>query len=155
MLRICFDFVACVKLIAFELAGEDRERRENPVVSRLKIAFTRCTNVVEWDLPLVSKILPPTQTQTALCSAVGNGYSLSRIFSFFPINFSSRKHGAEHVFITLNAGIQRLWCACIQRLWCACIQRLWCACIQRLWCACISSHHGGVTRSRSRSRIVY
>jgi hypothetical protein len=28
-----------LKLIAFELAGEDRERRENPVVSRLKIAF--------------------------------------------------------------------------------------------------------------------
>jgi hypothetical protein len=28
-----------IKLIAFELAGEDRERRENPVVSRLKIAF--------------------------------------------------------------------------------------------------------------------
>ncbi len=28
-----------VKLIAFELAGEDRERRKNPVVSRLKIAF--------------------------------------------------------------------------------------------------------------------
>ncbi len=29
----------CIKLIAFELAGEDREQRENPVVSRLKIAF--------------------------------------------------------------------------------------------------------------------
>ncbi len=28
-----------VKLIAFELAGEDRKRRENPVVSRLKIVF--------------------------------------------------------------------------------------------------------------------
>jgi hypothetical protein len=28
-----------VKLIAFELAGEDRERREKPVVGRLKIAF--------------------------------------------------------------------------------------------------------------------
>ncbi len=28
-----------LKLIAFELAGEDRERRENPVVSRLKIAI--------------------------------------------------------------------------------------------------------------------
>jgi hypothetical protein len=28
-----------IKLIVFELAGEDRERRENPVVSRLKIAF--------------------------------------------------------------------------------------------------------------------
>jgi hypothetical protein len=28
-----------VKLIAFELAGEDRDRRENPVLSRLKIAF--------------------------------------------------------------------------------------------------------------------
>ncbi len=28
-----------VKLIAFELAGEDRNRRENPVLSRLKIAF--------------------------------------------------------------------------------------------------------------------
>jgi hypothetical protein len=28
-----------IKLSAFELAGEDRERRENPVSSRLKIAF--------------------------------------------------------------------------------------------------------------------
>jgi hypothetical protein len=28
-----------IKLIAFELAGEDRDRRENPVLSRLKIAF--------------------------------------------------------------------------------------------------------------------
>jgi hypothetical protein len=28
-----------IKLIAFELAGEDRNRRENPVLSRLKIAF--------------------------------------------------------------------------------------------------------------------
>ncbi len=56
------------KLIAFELAGEDRERRENPVVSRLKIAFTRCTNVVERDFSLASRILRPTQTQTALCT---------------------------------------------------------------------------------------
>ncbi len=32
-------FEANLKLIAFELAGEDREWRENPVVSRLKIAF--------------------------------------------------------------------------------------------------------------------
>ncbi len=32
-------FQCTLKLIAFELAGEDRERRENPVVSRLKIAF--------------------------------------------------------------------------------------------------------------------
>ncbi len=30
---------ANIKLIAFELVGEDRERRENPVVSRLKIAI--------------------------------------------------------------------------------------------------------------------
>ncbi len=30
---------ALLKLIAFELAGEDRDRRENPVLSRLKIAF--------------------------------------------------------------------------------------------------------------------
>jgi hypothetical protein len=29
-----------IKLIAFELAGEDRDRRENPVLSRLKIAFS-------------------------------------------------------------------------------------------------------------------
>jgi hypothetical protein len=29
-----------VKLIAFELAGEDRDRMENPVLSRLKIAFS-------------------------------------------------------------------------------------------------------------------
>jgi hypothetical protein len=28
-----------IKLIAFELAGEDRDRRENPVLSRLKTAF--------------------------------------------------------------------------------------------------------------------
>ncbi len=28
-----------VKLIAFELAGEDRDRMENPVLSRSKIAF--------------------------------------------------------------------------------------------------------------------
>ncbi len=28
-----------LKLIAFELAGEDRDRRETPVWSRLKIAF--------------------------------------------------------------------------------------------------------------------
>ncbi len=31
--------VLCIKLIAFELAGEDRNRRENPVLSRLEIAF--------------------------------------------------------------------------------------------------------------------
>jgi hypothetical protein len=29
-----------IKLIAFELAGEDRDRRENPVLSRLKIAVS-------------------------------------------------------------------------------------------------------------------
>jgi hypothetical protein len=29
----------CTKLIAFEFAGEDRDRRENPVLSLLKIAF--------------------------------------------------------------------------------------------------------------------
>jgi hypothetical protein len=32
-------FLVHVKLIAFELAGEDRDRRENPVLSRFKIAF--------------------------------------------------------------------------------------------------------------------
>ncbi len=31
--------VLCIKLIAFEMACEDCERRESPVVSRLKIAF--------------------------------------------------------------------------------------------------------------------
>jgi hypothetical protein len=31
--------IYAVKLIAFELAGEDRDRREHPVLSRLKIAF--------------------------------------------------------------------------------------------------------------------
>ncbi len=36
---VCATERSSVKLIAFELAGEDRERRENPVVSRLKIAF--------------------------------------------------------------------------------------------------------------------
>jgi hypothetical protein len=30
-----------LKLIAFELAGEDRDRRKNRVLSRLKIAFFR------------------------------------------------------------------------------------------------------------------
>ncbi len=54
---------ACIKLIAFELAGEDRERRETPVLIRLKIAFTRCTClngsfVFEWEFPLASRILP-------------------------------------------------------------------------------------------------
>ncbi len=33
------DLLLNVKLMAFELAGEDRDRRENPVLSRLKIAF--------------------------------------------------------------------------------------------------------------------
>jgi hypothetical protein len=28
-----------IKLIAFELAGEDRDRRQNPVLTHLKIAF--------------------------------------------------------------------------------------------------------------------
>jgi hypothetical protein len=55
-----------IKLIAFELAGEDRERRENPVVSRLKIAVYALHNVVERDFPLASRILRPTQTQSAL-----------------------------------------------------------------------------------------
>jgi hypothetical protein len=65
-----------VTLIAFELAGKDRERRETPVLSRLKLRFTRCTNVVERDFPLAWRILAakfspgefwrPTQTQTAL-----------------------------------------------------------------------------------------
>jgi hypothetical protein len=32
-------FSVTMKLIAFELAGEDRDRRKNPVLSRLKIAF--------------------------------------------------------------------------------------------------------------------
>jgi hypothetical protein len=32
-------FRAGLKLIAFELAGKDRDRRETPVFSRLKIAF--------------------------------------------------------------------------------------------------------------------
>jgi hypothetical protein len=32
--------VPSLKLIAFELAGEDRDRREKPVLSRLKIAFS-------------------------------------------------------------------------------------------------------------------
>jgi hypothetical protein len=31
--------VPLAKLIAFEFSGEDRDRRENPVLSRLKIAF--------------------------------------------------------------------------------------------------------------------
>ncbi len=33
--------LGCLKLIAFESAGEDRERRETPVLSRLEIAFFR------------------------------------------------------------------------------------------------------------------
>ncbi len=36
--RSCFTSLY-VKLIAFELAGKDRDRRETPVLSRLKIAF--------------------------------------------------------------------------------------------------------------------
>jgi hypothetical protein len=40
MFIVCLDAeLQSLKLIAFELAGEDRERRENPVVSRLRIAF--------------------------------------------------------------------------------------------------------------------
>ncbi len=55
-----------IKLIAFELAGEDHDRRENPVLSRLKIAFFALQNVVERDFPLGSRILRPAQTQSAL-----------------------------------------------------------------------------------------
>jgi hypothetical protein len=36
---ICRYAYIYIELIAFELAGEDRDRRENPVLSRLKIAF--------------------------------------------------------------------------------------------------------------------
>jgi hypothetical protein len=68
--KICLGWMPTIKLIAFELAGEDRERRETPVVSRLRLSksdgLTRCINVVERDFPLASRILRRTQTQTAL-----------------------------------------------------------------------------------------
>jgi hypothetical protein len=35
----CIQRLHSIKLIAFELAGEDRDRWENPVLSRLIIAF--------------------------------------------------------------------------------------------------------------------
>jgi hypothetical protein len=37
-----------IKLIAFELAGEDRDRSENPVLSSLKIAFFVLSNGISF-----------------------------------------------------------------------------------------------------------
>jgi hypothetical protein len=58
--------ILAIKLIAFELAGEDRDRRETPVLSRLKIAFFALHKRAERDFGFASRILRPTQTQSAL-----------------------------------------------------------------------------------------
>ncbi len=51
-------------MIAFELAGEDRERRallKPPLWAVWKLRLSRCTNVVERDFPLALRILRATQ----------------------------------------------------------------------------------------------
>ncbi len=54
-----------LKLIAFELAGEDRDRRENPFWAVWKLRFSRCTNVVERDFPFASRIFAATSNASS------------------------------------------------------------------------------------------
>ncbi len=55
-----------IQLIPFELAGEDRDRKENPVVSSLKIAFYALHKRGWTGFPPCSRILRLTQMQAAL-----------------------------------------------------------------------------------------